>query len=315
MFVGLKKNSNNPALQRPEKPTVSVNKQDPPVAMLVNDSDTGIKSWIEEIDEDRAKSLLAKAKSAVRNRRLSEMYVTRYKDMILQDQWYMNGEAITLDKDGYLINGQHRLTAVIEANKVKPGIKVKMMLVSGVKREAIATIDSGNGRSVAQSAQISGVDASPCKLAISRYCFLQPGQTQRDLRRINRLTVIDNYVNHKEAIDFAARSFCREAFLFAAYRAIIVRAYLNGINKQKLERFMEVVDTGMSTSETEVSAILLRNLILRYRKISNFTTSQDFYCSVMWCLKKYLENTVIKSKTVGKVSKQLFPVAAFDIDF
>jgi hypothetical protein len=282
---------------------------------LINDAETGIQSWIEEVDAERAKALLEKAKGKVRNRRLSDTYISRYKEMILENQWYMNGETISLDKEGYLINGQHRLTAIIEANKVKPGTKVKIMMVSGVEREAISTIDSGNGRSVAQSAQMSGIEVSATKISISRYCFLQPNQSRRELRYLNRLKLINNYVEYKEAIDFASRAFCREPILFAAYRAIIVRAYLNGVDKKKLQRFMEVVDTGMSTSETEIPAILLRNMVLRYRKISNFTTSIDFYCGVQWCLKKYLDGTIVKSKTVGKVSKPLFPVPAFDIEY
>lgn len=302
-----------PALQRPGKHNNSqiITK----LNSMINDSETGIKSWIEEIDADKAKELLNNAKTEVRNRRLSNVYVNRYKDMILSNQWYMNGETISLDKDGFLINGQHRLTAIIEAAKVNPDIKVKIMMVSGVEREAMATIDSGNGRSVAQSAKISGVDATPTKLAISRYCFLQPSESRRDLRRLNRLTLINNYVEHKEAIDFAARAFGHGSFLFAVYRAIIARAYLCGADKEKLLRFMEVVDTGMSQSEVETTPIILRNLILRNRKINNYTTSQDFYQHVSWCLKKFLDGKVVKTKTCGKAGQQLFPVAKFDIDF
>lgn len=56
-------------------------------------------------------------------------------------RWQLNGGTIIFDTTGTLLDGQHRLLAVIEANT-----PVQFLVVFGVAREAMPTIDSGIAR-------------------------------------------------------------------------------------------------------------------------------------------------------------------------
>jgi len=62
-----------------------------------------------------------------------------------------NGEAIRLDVDGLLVDGQHRLEAI-----VKSGITAKILVVHGVSNRALFTIDAGKHRSHTDAFTMAG---------------------------------------------------------------------------------------------------------------------------------------------------------------
>lgn len=68
------------------------------------------KSVGEMITPVKAAEYLALNKN---NRKLNEATVERYVNMMSKGEWIMNGEPICFDRYGNLVNGQHRLTAII----------------------------------------------------------------------------------------------------------------------------------------------------------------------------------------------------------
>jgi hypothetical protein len=61
-------------------------------------------------------------------------------------KWHLSGDTIKLTKDGVLIDGQHRLKAVVKA-----GVPVYMVVVFNVDHAAMAVIDTGIARTFADS--------------------------------------------------------------------------------------------------------------------------------------------------------------------
>lgn len=64
-----------------------------------------------------------------RNRNTRERAVTEYARDMVAGHWNLNGEAIKFAYDGSLLDGQHRLRAVIEADAT-----VQMLVVVGLPR-------------------------------------------------------------------------------------------------------------------------------------------------------------------------------------
>lgn len=85
------------------------------------------------------------------NRRLDKRNVSHLRDAITQGEWYMNGEAIIFSNDGRLLNGQHRLWAIIMA-----GIGVDVLVVRGVNQESFRTLDSGRVRRAGEVLAMDG---------------------------------------------------------------------------------------------------------------------------------------------------------------
>jgi hypothetical protein len=91
-------------------------------------------------------------KRNINNRPLSQANVGGLADDILNGRWVDNGETVKLDWNGNLIDGQHRLTAVVRA-----GVAVTMLVVEGLDPRSQMTVDVGRPRSVGQQLELSGV--------------------------------------------------------------------------------------------------------------------------------------------------------------
>ena len=85
-------------------------------------------------------------------RPISQQYVHSYADTMKKGRWMENGEAITFDTNGNLVNGCHRMLAVEEA-----GIPVRFLVVRGVDPESFTTYDNGRHRTVGQLLCMQGV--------------------------------------------------------------------------------------------------------------------------------------------------------------
>ena len=71
------------------------------------------------------------------NRPLTQSHVDRIAGRIRAGKWRFNGDTIKIAADGDVLDGQHRLWAIIEAR-----IPVETIIVYGIDREAFATIDT-----------------------------------------------------------------------------------------------------------------------------------------------------------------------------
>lgn len=86
-----------------------------------------------------------------KNRPVSEYTVERYADDIINGRWKQNGQSIIVSSDGELLDGQHRLSAIIKAAK-----PLGLLVVRNVDPDSFDTIDSGKARSVSDVLAIRG---------------------------------------------------------------------------------------------------------------------------------------------------------------
>jgi hypothetical protein len=102
-----------------------------------------------------------------RNRPLDRVHVKRLAGAILAGKWKQTAETVQSDEDGYLVNGQHRLTAIVQANR-----PASLLVAMGVDREAIEAMDQGKVRSTADTLGTRGKTNTPT-LAAATVILLQ----------------------------------------------------------------------------------------------------------------------------------------------
>lgn len=85
------------------------------------------------------------------NRNLREQIVHQYAQDMRADCWKWNGEAIKFAIDGALLDGQHRLAAIIEA-----GVSVPMLVVVDLAPLTQETMDSGVRRKFSDALALRG---------------------------------------------------------------------------------------------------------------------------------------------------------------
>src|SRR5882724_1512617 len=71
------------------------------------------------------------------NRPLNDQHVKRIAAQIIDGKWEFNGDTIKFSEDGDILDGQHRLWAVVEAK-----MAVETVIVRGIQKKAFATIDT-----------------------------------------------------------------------------------------------------------------------------------------------------------------------------
>lgn len=101
-----------------------------------------------------------------RNRNVSKARLATMRRDMLSGNWYFNPHGIVLAPSGRLIDGQHRLLALIEADREKPGIKIPLVVAYDVPEAVFDVLDIGGPRSAANILQIHGHgDANPLATA------------------------------------------------------------------------------------------------------------------------------------------------------
>ena len=86
-----------------------------------------------------------------KQRNLSESHVVHLAQQMKAGQWECNGEPIIFDENDNLIDGQHRLNAIIRS-----GVAIETLVVDGVKQSSFVTINSGKSRSNSDVFSIKG---------------------------------------------------------------------------------------------------------------------------------------------------------------
>ena len=85
------------------------------------------------------------------NRKLDSRHVQFLADQILSGKWQNNGQTIVIADDGTLMDGQHRLSAIIKANR-----PTQLGLCTGAPKSAMSTIDNGKLRSTTDILTMNG---------------------------------------------------------------------------------------------------------------------------------------------------------------
>lgn len=106
-------------------------------------------SIVETITPQKAMEYLKTSKG---NRNISKPVVKSYALTMKSGGWMLNGEPIVFDQDGHLINGHHRLYAIIEA-----GVPIESFVTRGVSDKAYVTFDCGRHRTIGQLIGMQGV--------------------------------------------------------------------------------------------------------------------------------------------------------------
>lgn len=102
----------------------------------------GLKFKKIEVGPHQAGQLLAQS---ISNRPIQRHVVGQYAREMELGTWYESPEPLVIDDKGHLVNGHHRLNAVIES-----GCTVTFWLSEGLVPKTVPKLDGGAARSMAE---------------------------------------------------------------------------------------------------------------------------------------------------------------------
>jgi len=112
---------------------------------------TNLSITYTEITPEIAAQLLRK--NIKHNRNIMNVTVNKYANLMSRGQWdFHTGDTIKISKDGYVVDGQHRLHAV-----VKSGITIYSFVAYGLDNESFKNIDMGKSRRISDALHFAGI--------------------------------------------------------------------------------------------------------------------------------------------------------------
>ncbi|KKN35654.1 hypothetical protein LCGC14_0781510 [marine sediment metagenome] len=126
-----------------KKPTAKVERITPTIA----------KKWLKDLNYED-------------NRNINDSKVRFLARQLEAGHWILNGATICFDVEGSMIDGQHRLAAIIMAKK-----PADTFIVRGLQTEAYTTIDQGWKRSHSQILAASGVKWASQVVSTSKFVW------------------------------------------------------------------------------------------------------------------------------------------------
>jgi len=111
---------------------------------------------VEVILEITAEMAARWLESNTHNRKLRDRYIQRLALLMLRGEWRLNGDAIRFDVNNVILDGQHRLWALVLAAKEKPDVTIPSLVIRNLPPEAQETMDTGIRRSLADTLELRG---------------------------------------------------------------------------------------------------------------------------------------------------------------
>lgn len=216
-----------------------------------------IVAEMEAITPEAAKALL---KTNVSNRKLVERTINLYAlDMQNGDWDGENGEAIKVAIDGTLLDGQHRLEAVVKA-----GVTVELLVVRGLARKAQETMDVGRKRSASDTFLLRGEANTTALSAILRRVVLWDKGDRKFREPVTLAEMsakLEAYPGLRRSADVACRT--NRAFKYLPTSSIGVAHHLTmQINGELAPWFFERIADGADL-HTGHPVLVLRDRALR----------------------------------------------------
>lgn len=112
------------------------------------DPEESLTSRIIKVTPEIAETFLSLASV---NRRLDPGQVKSLADTIRRGEWKLTHQGIAFDEEGALLDGQHRLHAIIESNT-----PVEILVFNGLSKEVFPVLDTGKRRSAADTLLSTG---------------------------------------------------------------------------------------------------------------------------------------------------------------
>lgn len=204
-----------------------------------------IKTSLKTITPELAESWL---KKNIKNRPIRQGNLALLMQQLKSNSWVLNNDAICFDKEGNLLNGQHRLTACVNT-----GISFECLVMRGLEPKSFNVMDTGDKRTSGDVLGANNVEFPAVKSTLIRFVLeYKAGRVMNDLSA-NRATkatnqiILDFYNKNQKKIDEAVaigQQVYRNHHMFASGIIGSFAYIFNEIDKQSCAIFMEQFGKG-----------------------------------------------------------------------
>jgi len=193
------------------------------------------------------------------NRSIKPKVVNRYAKDILDGKWKRDtGEMIKISKTGVILDGQHRLYAIVKSNT-----PVFLHVISDLENSIFDVLDTGTIRNAGDVFKVSGIkNACVTPSIISTYFNLSSGKTGIKDARLTNSVLLDKY---EDRADFYQNITNKTQSLYHSFAKILAPSliggmycYFNDINPNDAESFINQLCTGVNIKNDTILVLRTR---------------------------------------------------------
>ena len=229
---------------------------------ITTGNSTAIRMEIRVITPEEAEKILNQAGA---NRPIKRKKVELFARDMANGEWYQTGETIAFDTRGKLIQGQHRMSAV-----VKSGVPIEFCVVYNVKTETQDSMDSGASRSLSDQLSMRG-EKNTTGLAAA--ITLSKNWQTHGYPRGDRTTNIQSSIRFfqenqglRDSVNFVCNKAKKISYPTGLASAIHYR--MKSLSEDDANQFWEVLCSMNAPANTE-AIVLLRNTLLQKAAIKS----------------------------------------------
>lgn len=192
------------------------------------------------------------------NRPVRKRHIEFLAGEIKNGNWQVNGQAIVIAEDEQVLDGQHRLLAIIEA-----GIPIKTMVVYGISAAAFSTIDTGAVRTSSDALCLHFTDypqhvVKAVAVAVPWVKQLEKGSMHKNPKRLSNTEVIAYAKDHVSMFERAATllHYPKDNRPLSTAIGTALYEYFSRKNEEAAGDFFRDLYTGENLSRTNVEYVL-----------------------------------------------------------
>jgi hypothetical protein len=268
---------------------------------------------VELVSPDVAADMLAFNRG---NRKINSFVVDHYAHQMRNNKWTFTGHPIVFGESGRILDGQHRLYALIKAN-----VSIDFLIIRGVKNEteAFDVIDTGKNRSASDILSAHGYKNSVKLASLARVIIRwnRYGAISLYERTSKTASVIRNVTNHEIFEYVASHPELNEIFSISEslyskgnrnikpYEYGILYYILSKIDNDSAIDFLNKLSTGLELTENHPIYVIRRKME-KMVKVANMIV--DRRQKMYLCLRAWNDYRIGKQVSNYQYNNQLdFP--------
>lgn len=232
-------------------------------------------------------------------RRYRPKTAAKYSRDMTADKWIITHEGIGIDVDGNVLDGRHRLNAIIISGKPQ-----FLLVVRNLPREAKVAVDQGIPRTLDDVLNSDNIPATKRDVGICKM-ILGPGPF-----RFTRAEAIDLFKRHEGAIRATSEMFYTNKWKLtqASVMAPFARAWYTYDTKD-LSRFVRALLEGNYQNSDEAPAIALRDFLKdKVQKTCGGSAKREIYFKTEKALFSFLNGE--RLGRLHAATHEMFPLPA-----
>ena len=244
------------------------------------------------------------------NRRPSAVHVDRLSSDMLNGDWVQSGQTITFDTTGNLLDGQHRLLAIIST-----GIQQEFLMVYGLEREAFAAINNGLPLTGAKILEMDGFGENSATInALARSAIIYEANgsidsnSKKGFHGLNKITAtqtrhflsanpnIVNYVDRYKKVQVVPQSVSSFCYWL-----------LSSIDQPKAEEYLDQIFLGVGLNPNSLEYYLFNKFQRSRNAVQNKMSKQTMIANAILGWRRYMGYSHSNSKQISWDARKGIP--------